>query len=91
MATGPRERHLSRGFFYHNCEVSMAVTFQGTISAVKQDGYGFIRCQSRSVFFHRSALAPGLPFDASLLERAVEFDEVSSERGPRAMNVRALS
>ena len=63
--------------------------YQGTICSVRADrGFGFISlANSPDVFFHASDL-DGLEFDELLRERRVEFEIVSSPRGPRATNVR---
>ena len=60
----------------------------GAIKALNR-GFGFIRAENRlDYFFHYSALATGLAMDALRLGDAVEFEVETSERGPRACNVR---
>ncbi len=62
----------------------------GTIKAVRVDrGYGFIHSGGRDIFFHVTGVADGLAFDEQLVERRVEFNIVGSEKGDRAVNVRA--
>ena len=39
-------------------------------------------------FFHRTDLAEGLEFDATLIERRVQFEVTEGEKGPRATDVR---
>jgi cold shock protein len=66
--------------------------YQGTISKVFADrGFGFIRRSAGSpdLFFHVRDLAPELPFDETLTERRVEFEVEPSDKGPRAIRVRA--
>ncbi len=62
----------------------------GTITRVILDkGFGFIEAagQSRDVFFHRNSLVGGIEFDATLIERRVEFNLIGTEKGPAAYNV----
>lgn len=63
----------------------------GTIIRLNSDrGFGFIRGTDRlDYFFHMRDLNPGLTFDNQLLERRVEFNPISCDRGPRAGDVRA--
>ena len=62
----------------------------GTIKTLRLDkGFGFVSEQNGpDLFFHCSALADDLPFDETLQERRVNFDVVSTPKGPRAANVR---
>jgi CspA family cold shock protein len=64
----------------------------GTVDRVNfERGFGFIAPDDRGedVFFHVKALE-GLPFDASLEQRRVEFAASDSDRGPRASFVRPV-
>lgn len=60
----------------------------GTIKAIK-DSYGFIRRGGGlpDLFFHRLDLVD-LVFSEQLTEQRVQFEEIASERGPRAARVR---
>ena len=63
---------------------------QGVIAKiVEARGFGFISPAdgSKDVFFHCRDL-DGLTFDEQLVERRVAFEVLSSDRGPRAVNVR---
>ena len=61
----------------------------GTIITVRDDrGFGFIRANGEDYFFHANDLAGDLVFSQQLQERRVRFNIVSSDRGPRATNVR---
>lgn len=64
---------------------------QGTIKRVIRDrGFGFIRsAEGQEVFFHRSGLQ-GLNFDSLKEGDNVEFELERGEKGPRAINVRAV-
>jgi CspA family cold shock protein len=64
----------------------------GTVRKVVVDrGFGFIRAEDgRDLFFHIKQTDPGLPFDDTLQERRVQFETVASEKGPKAINVRAV-
>jgi cold shock protein len=53
-----------------------------------EKGFGFIESGGRDFFFHHSSLI-GLVFDESLIELAVEFELERSDKGPRAICVRA--
>lgn len=62
----------------------------GTVKRLNADkGFGFLRPEGGKVdfFFHRSS-AP--EFDNLREGDRVEFDEESSQKGPRATNVRQL-
>ena len=51
-------------------------------------GFGFIGSPGqRDIFFHCSQLV-ALDFDEQLLERRVSFEVATTEKGPRAINVR---
>ncbi len=62
----------------------------GTVKKVVSDrGFGFISGEDgKDYFFHRDALASSLDFDRMATGDRVEFEFQSSERGPRAVNVR---
>lgn len=62
----------------------------GTIKKViSERGFGFITGEDgKDYFFHRDGLAASLDFDRVALGERVEFDLQSSQRGPRAVNVR---
>lgn len=64
----------------------------GTIKKVMKDrGFGFIRtADGKEVFFHRSECRQ-LSFDELEQGQAVDFDEESDPKGPRARNVRKAS
>ena len=64
----------------------------GTIKKVIADrGFGFITGEDgKDYFFHRDGLAASLDFDRVSGGEAVEFDLQSSQRGPRAVNVRPV-
>ena len=64
---------------------------QGTIVSVRiSNGYGFIQPDGggENIFFHASDLV-GLDFDETLRERAVVFATIHTDRGLKAINVRA--
>ena len=44
----------------------------------------------RNTFFHVRDLDPDLAMDDTLLERRVKFEATSTEKGPRAANVRPV-
>jgi len=63
---------------------------QGTIKKlIKDKGFGFIAGESGEFFFHHSSLQ-----DVSIEElsegQAVEYDEGSGPKGPRAENVKLV-
>jgi cold shock CspA family protein len=65
----------------------------GTIVAIKEQGYGFIKPDDRKfgkdIFFHLDELEDALlPFDERLMEQAVEFTLDESSGRPRAVDVR---
>ena len=61
---------------------------QGTIKKVIPDkGFGFIEGESGDVFFHFSALE-GVAIEELQMGQAVEYEEGSGPKGPRAENVR---
>jgi CspA family cold shock protein len=64
----------------------------GTIKKVVSDrGFGFITGEDgKDYFFHRDGLAASLDFDRVAGGERVEFDLQSSQRGPRAVNVRRV-
>jgi cold shock CspA family protein len=58
---------------------------------VEKEGLGFIAGDDGEDYvFHRSALAPGEPFDQLLLGAAVSFDVVHQPKGLRAEVVRLV-
>ena len=65
----------------------------GTVKKVIPDrGFGFITGEDgKDYFFHRDGLAPSLDFDRLAGGERVEFDLQSNPRGPRAVNVRAVT
>lgn len=57
---------------------------------VRDRGFGFIAdTDGREVFFHRSGLVEA-NFNALNEDQEVEFDVENSDKGPRAINVRAV-
>lgn len=64
----------------------------GTIKTLTDKGFGFISAegQEKEIFFHSSALVD-VTFDALHQGDMVSFDTESSEKGPRAINVRLAS
>jgi cold shock CspA family protein len=66
----------------HDGEYAMET---GTVQRLLQDkGFGFIRANGRELFFHRSTCPE---FDQLREGDTVEFEEVSSQKGPRAERV----
>ena len=56
---------------------------------VRERGFGFISdTDGRELFFHQSGLVD-LKFDALNEEQAVTFEVEKSDKGPRAIDVRA--
>jgi CspA family cold shock protein len=56
---------------------------------VRERGFGFISdTDGRELFFHQSGLVD-LKFDSLNEEQAVTFEVESSDKGPRAVSVRA--
>ena len=56
---------------------------------VRERGFGFISdTDGRELFFHQSGLVE-LQFDALNEEQAVTFEVEKSDKGPRAIDVRA--
>ena len=66
---------------------------QGTIrKVIAERGFGFITGEDgKDYFFHRDALTAPLNFDRMTTGERVEFELQASERGPRAVNIRAAS
>lgn len=57
---------------------------------VRDRGFGFIAdTDGREVFFHSSSLV-GMEFTALSEDQAVEFEVETSDKGPRAANVKAV-
>ena len=64
---------------------------EGTVSAIKAEGYGFIRrSRASDVFFHRRDMVDDAMFDERLVERRVRFELRDTDRGPRASNVQLV-
>ena len=63
----------------------------GKIKKIVSDrGFGFIDdTDGREVFFHQSALE-GIEFSALKSGQEVEFEVEKSDKGPRAINIRAI-
>lgn len=62
---------------------------RGTIKRLSDKGFGFVRAEdqsNREFFFHRSDVQ-GTSFDDLREGERVEFEEVSSPKGPRAGSV----
>jgi CspA family cold shock protein len=65
----------------------------GVITKVVGDrGFGFIRRTDgeADVFFHHRSLDRTLIFSSALVGESVQFDVQQNEKGPRAVNVRAI-
>ena len=64
---------------------------KGKIKKVVRDrGFGFIAdTDGREVFFHRSSIVE-TPFESLTEDQDVEFDVETSDKGPRAQNVRVV-
>lgn len=63
----------------------------GIVKRLVQDkGYGFLQDEATKVehFFHRSAVKTAGGFENLKEGQHVDFDEVSSSKGPRAENIR---
>lgn len=57
---------------------------------VRDRGFGFISdTDGREVFFHQSSLVD-IKFDALNEEQSVSFEVESSDKGPRAIDVRIV-
>lgn len=66
---------------------------RGKIKSVKPDrGFGFLEPidGGADLFFHVKQ-SPAIPFDESIIGRAVTFETQPSDRGPRAVDVRLAS
>ena len=65
----------------------------GTIKKLVSDrGFGFITGEDgKDYFFHKDGLAESLDFDRLVGGERVTFDLQSSDRGPRAANVREVA
>lgn len=66
---------------------------EGKIKKLTDRGFGFIEVTGKSgdIFFHASQLSEGLQFEDLREGDSVEFDMGSSDKGPRAENVRVTS
>lgn len=63
---------------------------QGTIAAVTDKGFGFIKVEGqKDVFFHSNGLVD-VAFDDLKAGDSVTFDIEQAEKGPRAVNVRRV-
>lgn len=59
----------------------------GTIKRLAKDkGWGFIRCGSTDYFFHRTSVKNG-KWDELEEGQEVTFEDVESDKGPRAEDV----
>ena len=57
---------------------------------VSERGFGFITAEDGvEYFFHRSGLDPSLNFDSLAVGERVTFSVETSDKGPRARQVRA--
>ncbi|MGA3184095.1 MAG: cold shock domain-containing protein [Candidatus Dormibacteria bacterium] len=63
----------------------------GTVKKVVQErGFGFITAEDGAeYFFHRSGLDPSLNFESLAVGEHVSFAVETSDKGPRARQVRA--
>ena len=63
---------------------------QGTIrKLIMNKGFGFIQGEQGDLFFHHSSVE-GAAFEELREGQAVEFEEGSSPKGPRAENVKPV-
>ena len=63
---------------------------QGTVKKVIADkGFGFIEGERGDIFFHHSALE-GTQIEELSVGQAVEYEEGSGPKGPRAENVKLV-
>ncbi|MBC8872507.1 MAG: cold shock domain-containing protein [Planctomycetes bacterium] len=63
---------------------------QGTIKKLISDkGFGFIEGERGDIFFHRTALV-GTTMEELREGQAVEYEEGSGPKGPRAENVQPV-
>ncbi|MFA6475670.1 MAG: cold shock domain-containing protein [Patescibacteria group bacterium] len=64
---------------------------QGTIKTLTDRGFGFITVegQEKEIFFHSSSLVD-VTFDDLRQGDTVSFDTESSDKGPRAVNVKRV-
>ena len=65
----------------------------GKIKTVKDKGFGFITPDDNGadLFFHARDLDRSLPFDESIVGRAVQFNIMRGDRGPKAAAVRPVA
>jgi len=63
----------------------------GKIKKIVRDrGFGFISdTDGREVFFHQSSVIE-TPFDALKEDQAVQFEVESSDKGPRAIDIKVV-
>ena len=63
---------------------------KGMIKKITRDrGFGFIRAEDGvDYFFHRDDLRGGLTVDEVKEGRAVTFEPIAGEKGPRAADIR---
>jgi CspA family cold shock protein len=62
---------------------------QGTIKKLTDKGFGFIQGDKGDIFFHSSSVE-GAGYDSLQEGQAVEYNEGSSPKGPRAENVKVV-
>jgi len=62
---------------------------QGIIKKLTEKGFGFISGDKGDVFFHNSALVD-TTFEQLSEGQAVEYEEGTGPKGPRAENVRPV-
>ncbi len=63
---------------------------QGTIKKLTEKGFGFIEGERGDIFFHHSSVE-GVRYDDLQEGTAVEYQEGSGPKGPRAENVKVIN
>ena len=68
----------------------VCVVLQGTIKKLTDKGFGFIQGPSGDIFFHSSNLE-GANYESLREGQAVQYNEGSGPKGPRAENVQLVA